>query len=510
MVTGGPVHGISVEDPCLFTYGGRWYYFIATISNPDKSVGHQNLDNKNLELFEYVNEINVLCPYGQIIYHDLDGSISRFFNRMDNKIEIVCTQMKKVQEGKVEMFYPAGRGNGEDTFAHSFIVQNFGILHREKQNITYQISLISTLWYCLCSQITFSNYLTLATETAEKEVKNGFLVGLDRFFRRLLNKASKNKQPAEFPTNGFEILETILSKALAARKDVSVNTISFNEAAKNSTIKIPLITNGNDNVFTLIPYVFDRLYYHNAQMEPSLKFLVYDVIGSAYKCIDYNNPTQWNPCTKPNIILSMFETDYEQELFSVNNQLAAVVGKKETNVYEDFFEHKIWKYDPTLNDFNGVDLSIQTKTLTTLANNRADTFKKDTEDKYQLELRPDHFPYKDRYNTQMSLWSNDYSIYQSILDNLTKRDALIVNTEGDITHQPGCCMAVVLDRTITKSGDMTPEQLKELREKHRQIEQLFPVLKVQHRYSLMTRPGKDASYTENVVLGRNFVLPVPK
>lgn len=483
--------GINIEDPCLFTYGGRWYYFTAIISNPDKSVGHQALDNKHLELFEYTNEINSLCIYGNVIYFDVDGSISRFINRMDNHLVVTCQQMRKVSDGgnnktsPMEMFVPYGRANGQDTFTHTFIVQNIGILDRDKQNITYQISLVSTNWYQLCTEISFSNYAAYYAGIESKET----------------------------PTNGFRMLKTFLSNALKPKPGVTVDESSFDTCASNSKTKIPLITNGNDNVFTLVPYIFDKLYYHKSQIEESLKFIVYDVITNTYRCIDYVKDSSWLPCTKPNIILSMFETDYEQELFSVNNNLAMVVGKPQTQTYENLFTHIMWTYNSIQNSFDRSETTLETKDIAALYNKVPKMFELSgdakIQPKYSLEMNSEWFKGTTMHH-QSSLWNNDYSIYQNMLDNLMKRDALIVNTEGDITHQPGTYMGIVLDRTIEKVPEMTPEQKKELYEKHRQIEGLFPVLKVQHRYHLSNRKDVPASYTENVVLGRNFILPPGK
>lgn len=480
--------GISVEDPCLFTYGGRWYYFTAMISNPDKSIGAQNLDNKNLELFEYTNEINSLCLYGNIIYNDLDGSISRFFNRQDNHVEVLCRQMEKVSEGgssehpSLEMFVDTARSDGANVFAHSFIVQNIKILYREKQNVTYQISLISVAWYLLCAKIDFSNYP--------------------------LNVPATDKKPR----NGYTMIKNFLVNAFLPKQDTfNVDTESFDAAAKTANeIEIPFITNGDDNCFSALRYVMDKLYWSKKQIDKTVKFIAFNPVTNTYKCIDYSIDNSWNSCEKPFIILSMFETDYEQELFSVNNQLASIAGKNATATYEDHFEHKIWEYDPSLNSFTDSG-TLKKKDIAELYNNKPDNFKvinrMATKDKYPLQLNPDWFLHKDKYYHRLTDWNRSYSVYQSLIDNLINRDALIVNTEGDVTHQPGACMGIVLDRTINKVPELTPEQRLELNEKHRQIESLFPILKVQHRYHLANSPKAPASYTENVVLARNFIMP---
>ena len=338
----------------------------------------------------------------------------------------------------------------------------------------------------LCSQISFSNYPLYLPASPEK------------------------------PRNGYTMLKTFLVNAFKPKPDAfKVDGKSFDDAAETTKdIEVPLITNGNDNCFSVMKYIFDRMYWSKERIDKSVKFIAFNPVTNTYKCVDYSVDNSWSSCEKPFIVLSMFETDYEQELFSVNNQLASIAGKNATSTYQDHFEHKIWKYDPQLNKFNGQDSTLMQKDIATLYNAKPDNFKTInrliTKDKYPLELKPDWFSPTQKFQVEMPEWNRSYSIYQSLIDNLIDRDALVINTEGDVTHQPGACMGVVLDRTIDKVPEMTPEQKLELYEKHRQIESLFPILKVQHRYHLANSPKAPASYTENVVLGRNFILPAMK
>ena len=480
-ITNDPAKGVNVEHPELFQYGGKWYYFVAMISNPDVSVGAQNLDNKHLELFEYTNEINSLCLYGNVIYTDVAGSISKFFNRQDNHVEVGIRQMEKKSDGGgssenpgIEQFVPTGKAD----FMHTFIVQNIKILRRVKQNVTYQISLISSAWYLLCSQITFSNY--------GPDVK-------------------------KYPRNGYAMMKNFLVQAFQKNAETfKVDTDSFDNAANTSKIEIPFITNGNDNCFTVRRYIFDRLYWNKAQMDDTVKFIVFNPVDNTYRCVDYNVDASWLPAERPFIILSMFETDYEQQLYSSNNELASMAGKNATSTYEDHFEHSIWDYNPSLNRF-GSDNSLKVQDIATLYNNKPETFKSlnglQTKDKYPLELKPEWFLNEDTYKIRVADWNRSYSMYQSLIDDLMKRDAIEITTDGDITHQPGACIGNVLDRTIEKVPEMMPEQRFELYEKHRQIESLFAVLKATHRFHLATSPKSDAYYLESVTLGRNFILP---
>lgn len=480
-ITHDPAKGINVEHPELFQYGGRWYYFVAMISNPDIFVGQENLDNKHLELFEYTNEINSLCLYGNIIYTDINGTISKFFNRQDNHVEIGIRQMEKKSDGGgssekpgLEQFVPTGKAD----FMHTFIVQNIKILNRVKQNVTYQISLISSAWYLLCSRITFSNYV----DDAEK-----------------------------YPRNGYKMMEKFLVQAFQKNsKTFLVDSKSFIDAANTSKIEIPFITNGSDNCFTARRFIFDRLYWDKIKKDDSVKFIVFSPVDNTYRCVDYNVDSSWLPAERPFIILSMFETDYEQQLYSSNNELASLVGKNATATYEDHFDHRIWDYDSLLNRFSP-DSSLKVKDIAALYNSKPKTFDEmngvATQNKYPNQLNPKWF-LNDGYVVQVANWNRSYSMYQNLIDDLMKRDAIEITTDGDITHQPGASIGLILDRTIEKVPEMTPEQREELYKRHKQIEALFPVLKITHRFHLATSPKSDAYYLEKVVIGRNF-LPLP-
>ena len=475
--------GISIDNPKIFAYGGKWYFFDINISNP--SIGIQNLSNKYIELFEYTNEINSLCLYGNIIYTDIDGSISKFINRVDNLISVNCTQMEKKQDGgNLEIFQKIKRENDEDTFFHLFIVQNIGILSREKQAITYQISLISTSWYLFSSKLDFSNY------------------PIDT---KVFDEASK-------PRNGYLILLKLLSESISKSKSFKIHVDTFQKLAEKSSNKvIPFITNCNDNMFSVMKYIFDRMYWNKFRTEESLKYIAYSPAQSLYRCIDYGDEKTFFTCARPYILLSMFETNFEQQIFSSNAQLASMVGKNQTSTYENLFKHTIWEYDSSTNTFNTFN-SFDSIMISNLYNNKPNLFKEidkvKTEQKYSSVPRPEYFINND-YSNQMTEWNRKSSIYWNLIDNLTKRDAIVINTEGDISHQPGACMTIVLDRTMEKLTEMNNAQLKELYEKHRQLEMIFPILKVQHRYHIANTKS-ESSYTENVVLGRNFILPSKK
>ena len=464
--------GITIEDPDIFQFNGRWYLFAAEISNPDVRVKPERLDNKNIQMFEYTNEVNSLCLRGKIVYTDWDGRVSKYFNRMDNHMTIGCKQMEKKQDGSnnenekaIEVFQDMDRGEAS-MFTHVFIVQNIGIIDRKDQEITYEIELISKSWYNLCSNLIYSNYDS--TNDEDKNIYN-------------------------------------IMKKLFELDNLNVEPTGFANIAQRSNIRIDYSTNANESLITAIPYLFDRLYRTKKEYEMTLKFIAYNPLKDEYRLIDYSDDTTWPTIAKPIVVLSLFDTEFEQMIFSKNSQMASVVSKKQTEAYKDLFDHNIWSHDKELNLINLLETSFKSEDLRTLLNSKSknsNVSNQNVMDKYN-ELNPLWFTLGTRYNQNTSLWNKDSSVYQDVLDDMLKRDALILNIDGDITHQAGCALGITLDRTIDRLPEITAQQKKELYEKHRQIEGLFQILKVRHMYKPST---PYPSYTENVILGRNFIL----
>ena len=196
-------------------------------------------------------------------------------------------------------------------------------------------------------------------------------------------------------------------------------------------------------------------------------------------------------------------------LFSKNSQMASVVIKKQTQTYQDMFVHKIWSHDKELNSIKSDKTSFTIDDMNVLLNSKSKNSNvngQNVMDKYN-KLNQKWFTLghnlSERYCKDTTFWNKDFSIYRDVLDDMMSRDALILNIDGDITHQAGCALGISLDRTIEKIPEITAKQKKELYEKHRQIEGLFQIVKVRHMYKPST---PYPSYTENVVLGRNFIL----
>ena len=135
--------------------------------------------------------------------------------------------------------------------------------------------------------------------------------------------------------------------------------------------------------------------------------------------------------------------------------------------------------------------------------------KSKTEDKYMEELRPEWFKNKDTYHHQTSDTNRSFSIYQTIIDNMMKRDAFLIDTEGDITHQPGTCLGIVIDRTMKSLPEMNAKEKEEIDKKHHQLDGLFPVLKATHRYHLANSKDAPVFYREELLFARNFILKNP-
>ena len=498
--------GTNIEHLNMFMYNGRWYSFAAFIFNSlEESMGdksRQALDNQHIESFEYVNQINNICITGDLVYRDIDGSISRFFNKNYNHIEVVCEQLVAEavgngtgETGQLTKLLPAGsilqksisfvakniirpianfikaEKSEYSTFQHTFIIQNVEILNRDKKEITYKLHLISENWYKASARIDYSNYgFTKASLNAEDE-KNVFVL-----IRKFLMQV------------GLETDKESFDKAI--------------EQTKN--IQIDYITNGNDTVFTIIPYLMNRLYFIDKFSDVKIFFYIsYDIVKNNYKVINYKDQSTWLGVFRPAVVMSLFETSYEQSLFSENNQLATTRSMTQTKLFENLFTKKYWTFDYENGDYS--EAVVDTPSLVDLYNSKSDILENvdgKTEEKYQ-DLQVEAFVNKDRYVDSVQETNNSYRIYNDLVDAFVSKDALIVNCENDMTHRPGGAMGIVLDRTIEKVPETIPtSDLEALYKKHRQIEQIFMIFKSRHMYKLTT----PAACTENVILARNFLL----
>lgn len=478
--------GVNVEHPNVFMYNGRWYTFTANIFNlttkENGKVVHEELDNQHIEQFSYVNEINSLYLTGELIYHDINGTISKYINKNYNHLTVVCSQLVMEQVGngsglmgqlqKLINFMKNVSANMSAAFQHTFIIENIEIMNRKENVITYRLKLISENWYKLIGKLEFSNY----DKESNADEKNVFFI-----LKTLFEQA------------GLETDEKTFNLAIKQTKDIAID----------------YIVGDNDSLLNIVPYLLNKLYFaDNYSKIKHLLYIVYDIFNNNYRIIDYSNTETWLDSSRPAVVLSLFETSYEKSLFSENNNLATTKIKTQTDAFKSMFIHEYWSYDRNEGTFSNNSINILTDEIATKLNDKAETFSDvdgKTEEKYQLNLLPEAFIQtdKNRFSYAMQDTNVDYRMYNDMIDNFIARDALIVNCEGDSTHQPGTSMGIVLDRTIEKvPTDIPKNELEELYKKHRQIEQTFVVMKSRHIYKTTT----PASYTENVVLARNFLL----
>ena len=372
---------------------------------------------------------------------------------------------KKVKDDKGKETFKEDNVYGRfSNFKHQFISENFEIVNREENEILYKLYLISDSWYKLCGDFTFSNY---------------------------------DKAPGSDERKIFNILEQCYSDL-----ELSYNPKTLDN---RSDFELPYITNGNDNAFTTTKYLMNRLYDSSDRLEDALKFIIYDPYNEEnlyLNCLDFEDPETYLQAYNTQIIASLYNTRFEQELFAQNLNFATVLKKPSSKVFESMFVHNLWHLDDESKTF--LNKKIDTNTLMDIQN-RFDGVIDEMGDMVKPKYSPldiKWFRLADKYHHNSATYNNDYSIYEDLIENLLDKDSFIVNCPGNFSHRPGAFMSVFLEKSELRKDGNTEKQNKEIEESNKQLESVWLITKVRY----IIRPAAPSEFKENVVLSRNYTI----
>jgi len=211
-------------------------------------------------------------------------------------------------------------------------------------------------------------------------------------------------------------------------------------------VSLHYITNGNDNLFTILKYLLNKTYYYDDR-DGTMRFICYDDLALKYGVFDMSTPHG----DKPNgnrILVSMDKSSFEQMTAAEQTQLASVVQLPKTNVFKSLFNRKVSSFDYAANEFTSS--AIETNSLANLYNSHGCgndlTYKKLSGISWD----------NDKYVYRSSIWNSTTDIYQEQLRNMFDNNALVVNTVGYSTRQPADTINVIVskDRTDAKTDGM--------------------------------------------------------
>ena len=429
----------------FFKYNGDKYFLSINLSTLDeeKYKHDRALKNDCIISFSYVNELNSFFLEGEIIYQDQYGVIDKF---LDKPLTWCVVDFAKIEQ-KTDKNITVDKKSDVEAFMHIFFVNSIKILSREKNIITYKLTLISDNWLKCIQNISYSNY---------------------------------NTKPQKI----FDIIKNML-----AVNDLIVDSDSFDSI--QSDVKINYITNGNDNTISAIKYLLSKLYYYENK-DNSLKAIVYDEINNKFKAMDFASNISLSPVQS--IIISLFNTDIEGLTAEEPIELNGVTKCKKTTTYENEFNLTFFDYNYNSNMF--LDKSIPSKSIIDYKNNFFDS------DEYRQKFLPFE---KTTYKKNGSYWNNDFDPYHTAMKTIMEDNTIVVNVPGSIIRLPGSYIQLGIDRTVNDVETQSTERLKELKDKYKSLEGVYTLIKTRHIITPGQVQNDKQRYRQNLVISRNYL-----
>lgn len=458
---------ISLNDQNTFESNGSKYTLVMNFaildeSNPsDTSKYHYiKIDNTNVKSFTWINEINNILLLGELEYNDAKGDVGKFFGTY---ISFVGVKLIKVSDEKKDDFTEAAE---EEVFDHEFIINNYEIIGRTGTIIKYKFYLISSNWFNYMSNIYFSNY-----DSDDKTIYNSMLNILNIAFKGTDIKC--DKKSFSVPSDTLEYCTTCQTTCMDA-----------------------------------IKYLQNKLIYNEKFKLNELSFIFYDEFEKTIKLFkldnkyDASNLKQGN---KKGAMLSLTGTESEQYVSKEEQNLKSVIKKSNCLGIKSLFGKIIHKYDIDKNVSTPYEIDSDKLCKIGIENNlnnlNSSVFKSEAvpifnfnKFKSALKLNEDD----KNFNLIGTFDNNNMTVYNELLENITNRNALILETNGEITNCPGQLYCISDDSDVSKSSKDATEE--EFIDKNRMLTGIFYIFKARHTISPGSTGGN--AFTERLILAR--------
>lgn len=430
-----------------FKSDGKLYTLVLSFVGNDatgKPFDPITLDNAQIESFKYENQLNQFYLKSEIICADSLGRIDRLLDKMYVQCQAVFVKLEEKFDGQ----FTLPKYSDKVLFRHNFIVENISILERKDVVIRYKITL-SSINVLKCNvNVSYTNY------------------NLDEKDRTLLN-----------------ILKSCISQV-----DLVVDQKSFD--AIDTDIKTTFITNGNDTIQTIAKYILNRMFY--LSKDNSLKFIRYNETTDTYMMYDIKDKRQALGVTS--IMLSLIDNTSREGLTTqIPVNLGTVTRFPQSQTIKSFFKHDFRDYNYNENKF--FDRTISSDEFIQYINKAPEVDK--TEKKYVWALSESKLD----FTVRGTCWNNEFSIYEDMVNNLVRDNALVINCGGDILRRPGDYVSITIDRDLGKLTSEQKAELKDLMTRYMGLEGIWVVYRSTH----IVQPA-NSMYTQNLVLIRNFTL----
>lgn len=416
------------------------------------------LDNTFVKSFTWVNEINNILLTGELDYIDTSGDISKFFGSYISFIAISIEKNNKKEKTPDKSI--------KQKFHHVFLVNNYEILSRTGTNVEYKLYLVSAHWFNYIANIEYSTHNKEENKPNEKDI--------------------------------FEIMHEILKTAFSGANNIDCDDKTF--SSKKSEINLDYCTTTQTTCASAIKYLQNKMIYFQDKIE-YLNFLVYDEFNKKIKLLNFldDNTENLIDTNKLGTLVALFGSDSEQYLQYTEQNFKSVIKKSNCQGIKSLRDTKIWNYDNSTNILSSYAIGANELVDIGIKQNFVNDKKYvPIYDKSLIESYLINKP-SETNNIQVGTTdNNNFSIYNDLLENITNRNALILETAGEISHQPGQLFMISDDSDVVKMfSDVQEEKIKD---KFRMFTGLFYIFKVRHVFI----PGDENGFAfyERLFIGR--------
>jgi len=192
------------------------------------------------------------------------------------------------------------------------------------------------------------------------------------------------------------------------------------------------------------------------------------------------------------VVLSLLKSKHESLVQEEQNRIATVTRMPMTSNMRLVSNTYISDYDYDTNRF--VTTGVTSKSIVGYFNK---TF--DSEEKLLRKQQPvgDSMNYVRRG----SYWNNDFDCYGDMVRVLTKNNALLVETSGEILRKPSSMVDVAIDRDVSEIPTEDRKQLDDMMTRYRGLEGMWFASRVHH----YVYPAQ-GRYRQWLALVRNFTV----
>lgn len=428
-------------SPSQFQYSGKKYTFSASLfeNNMEHSIP---LDNNKIEYFDYANTLNDLIIRGELVYTDSYGQLDRYLDKQYAYCQIYFSSIDQESDNNIIL----ERESKDNIFSHIFLIDGIEILERVAQVIKYRIHLISSTIFNLLKTIDYTNYNQLEPEQI------------------------------------FDII-----KKCVIQSKLQIDEISFNTLTTN--VKLNYITNGNDNVLTIIKYLMNRLFYYQVQ-DNSIKFIFMNETSNKIQLFDLKD--KYSSTGLYSVIISVLKDNHEALLESDPIQVGSIVKYPKHKTLQTLFQQSLTDYNYHKNIF--VDATISASSMYKYYGSKI--ISENIVDKY---VKPEILD--NAYQTHNTYWNSDMATYDGLTNSLFTDNSLIINVAGEILRKPGAYVNIAIDRDETSiPDDERADTYKDQMTRYIGLEGTWITSKVKHHISPM-----QCKYRQSLFLFRNFI-----